>query len=66
MSVLTYPQLERQFLDCHLGLVELSLLVPKLREVRIRTAEGDFYLAACWRNGDILYLDMGQKVEEAV
>ena len=62
MTSLTYAELERQLLDCHLGLVELSL-VPKLREVRIRTAEGDSYLAAIHREGDVLIFDLGQKVE---
>ena len=61
---LTYHELHSQFWDCHIGIVELSLVMPQLKTVVIRTETGDHYLAAVHREGETLIFDLGQPTTE--
>ena len=64
MTALTYAELERQLLDCNLLLVQ-DQDGPSFLEVVIRTADGDYELCACHREGVVLILDMGQRRPDA-
>jgi hypothetical protein len=60
---LSYHDLHRHCWECKIGIVDLSVFEP-LEEVRIRTATGDHVLAAVWREGKVLYFDVGGKIDE--
>ena len=61
---LSYHQLHLHLWECMIAIQDLSTTQPALETVVIRGEHADFQLAAVHRQGKMLILDLGQKIND--
>jgi len=63
-NALSYHALHTHFFECGVLMLDASLGKPALEKVVIRGEHADFQLAAVHREGNVLILDLGQKIDD--
>jgi len=61
---LSYAGFHVHLLECGVAIHDASLKQPALEKVVIRGEHSDFQLAAVHREGNVLILDIGQKIHD--